>query len=142
MFEILSMVLRYVFIVIIYLFLLNIIRLIYLDIRSIDTSTTKDVSYLKLLNRMDQLDFKMKEYYPILGELTVGRGSRNDVLIRDKVVSKNHMRIFYDGGYYYLEDLKSANGTFLNGEQIRDTIEIRDGDIISVGLIQFIFVNR
>lgn len=144
MFEILSLVLRYVFIVIIYLFILNIIRLIYLDIKSSVSMTPKtDVAYLKVINRLDQLDFKMQEYYPIVGEITVGRGSRNDVFIKDRVVSKSHMKIFLADGYYYLEDLGSANGTFLNGNDIENNVvEIVDGDLISVGKVQFMFVNR
>ncbi|MDO5028012.1 MAG: FHA domain-containing protein [Bacillota bacterium] len=144
MFEILSLVLRYVFIVIIYLFILNIIRLIYLDIKSSVSMTPKtDVAYLKVINRLDQLDFKMQEYYPIVGEITVGRGSRNDVYIKDRVVSKSHMRIFLSDGYYYLEDLGSANGTYLNGNDIEENVvEIVDGDLISVGKVQFMFVNR
>lgn len=144
MFEILSLVLRYVFIIIIYLFILNILRLIYLDIKTSSSATpNKDVAYLKVINRLDQLDYKMEEYYPIIGEITVGRGSRNDVHIKDRVVSKNHMRIFLDGGYYYVEDQGSSNGTFLNGSDIEDNVvEIVDGDLISVGKIQFMFVNR
>lgn len=144
MFEILSLVLRYVFIIIIYLFILNIIRLIYLDIKSsIATSPKKDVAYLKVINRLDQLDFKMQEYYPIIGEISIGRGSRNDIYIKDRVVSKNHMKIFFSDGYYYVEDLGSSNGTYLNGNDIGDNVvEIVDGDLISVGKIQFMFVNR
>ena len=102
-----------------------------------------DVAYLKVINRLDQLDFKMQEYYPIVGEITVGRGSRNDVFIKDRVVSKSHMKIFLADGYYYLEDLGSANGTFLNGNDIENNVvEIVDGDLISVGKVQFMFVNR
>lgn len=144
MFEIFSLVLRYVFIIIIYVFILNIIRLIYLDIKSTSTATgQKDVAYLKVINRLDQLDFKMQEYYPIIREITVGRGSRNDVYLKDRSVSKNHMRIFLNDGYYYVEDLGSSNGTFLNGNDLGDNIvEIVDGDLITVGKIQFMFVNR
>ncbi len=144
MFEILSLGLRYVFIVIVYLFILNILRLIYLDIKTSSAATpNKDVAYLKVINRLDQLDFRMQEYYPVIGEITVGRGSRNDVHIKDRVVSKNHMRIFLSGGYYYVEDLGSSNGTYLNGSDIENNaIEIVDGDLISVGKIQFMFVNR
>ena len=144
MFEILSLTLRYVFIIIIYIFILNILRLIYLDIKSSSSKTpNKDVAYLKVINRLDQLDFKMQEYYPVIGVISVGRGSRNDVIIKDRVVSKNHMQIYLENGYYYLEDLGSSNGTYLNGIDIEDNIvEMTDGDLIGVGKIQFMFVNR
>lgn len=85
----------------------------------------------------------MQEYYPIIGEISIGRGSRNDIYIKDRVVSKNHMKIFFSDGYYYVEDLGSSNGTYLNGNDIGDNVvEIVDGDLISVGKIQFMFVNR
>lgn len=144
MFEILSLVLRYVFIIIIYLFILNIIRLIYLDIRQTSSNTSRNsVAYLKVINRLDQLDFKINEYYPIVGELTIGRGGRNDVHIKDRVVSKNHARIYADGGQYFLEDLNSSNGSYLNGEQISSSsIELMDGDLLSIGKIQFTFIDR
>lgn len=144
MFEILSMILRYIFIIIIYLFILNIIRLIYLDIRSTSDSQTKsNVAYLKVINRLDQLDFKIDEYTPIVGEVTIGRGMRSDLPINDRVVSKNHARIFLEDGTYYLEDTNSANGTFLNGEEIlEEAIEVVDGDLISIGKVQFMFVDR
>ena len=143
MFEILSMVLKYVFIFIIYVFIINIIRLIYLDISSINTKTYGvDSSYLKVINRLDTLDFKMQEYYPLIDELTIGRNSKNDIVIRDKVVSKNHTHIFYEDGLFFIEDLNSSNGTYLNGEQIDEIIELRDGDRVGVGFVQFLFVNR
>lgn len=144
MFEILSMVLRYVFIIIIYLFILNIIRLIYLDIRTTSESAKKsNVAYLKVANQMNKLDFKIDEYTPVVGELIIGRGMRTDLQINDRVVSKTHARIFLEDGYYYLDDTDSANGTFLNGERIgEDAIEIVDGDMISIGKVQFIFVDR
>ncbi len=144
MFQILSLILRYIFIIIIYLFILNIIRLIYLDISSSASSTAaKNVAYLKVINRLDQLDFKMQEYYPIVGEISVGRSSRNDIYVKDRVVSKNHMKVYFKDGYYYLEDMGSSNGTYLNGNDIENNVlELSDGDLIGVGKIQFMFVNR
>ena len=143
MFEILSMALKYVFILIIYIFIINIIRLIYLDIRSINTDSSEtDSSYLKVINRLDTLDFRMQEYYPLIDELSIGRNTKNDIVIKDKVVSKNHAHIFYEDGLYFIEDLNSSNGTYLNGEQIDEIIELRDSDRIGVGFVQFLFVNR
>ena len=68
MFEIISQGLRYVFIVIIYLFLLSIIRLIYMDIKKMDMKGSyMDAAYLKVVNRLDSLDFKMDEFYVFKG---------------------------------------------------------------------------
>lgn len=40
---------------------------------------------------------------------------------------------------YFLEDLKSANGTYLNDERIEDAIELKSGDVIRLGSLKFLF---
>ena len=145
MFELISQVLRYVFIILIYLFIFSILRLMYLDDKSITSGGgSLDEAYLKVVNRLDSLNFKMQEYYIIEGDISLGRSSRNDVVIKDKFVSKNHLLIREKNQRYYLEDLGSANGTFLNGVKIdpNELIELQNNDKIGVGFIQFIFVDK
>ncbi|WP_062571257.1 MULTISPECIES: FHA domain-containing protein [Peptoniphilus] len=145
MFELISQVLRYVFIILIYLFIFSILRLMYLDVKSITSGGgSLDEAYLKVVNRLDSLNFKMQEYYVIEGDISLGRSSKNDVVIKDKFVSKNHLLIREKNQRYYLEDLGSANGTFLNGVKIdpNELIELQNNDKIGVGFIQFIFVDK
>ena len=134
MFELISQVLRYVFII-----------LIYLDVKSMTSGGgSLDDAYLKVVNRLDSLNFKMQEYYVIEGDISLGRSSRNDIVIKDKFVSKNHLLIREKNQRYYLEDLGSANGTFLNGVKVdsNEFIELQNNDKIGVGFIQFIFVDK
>ena len=84
----------------------------------------------------------MKEHYLIQDELTIGRSSDNNVFIKDPFVSKKHLKIVQDEGDYYLEDLSSANGTYLNEDRVEDVVKLESGDIIKVGNIEFLFVNR
>lgn len=143
MYNIFSLIFKYIFIVIIYLFILSIIRLIYLDIKGIDTQHLDDsVVYLKLINRKDSLPFKVKEYYILDDEVSIGRGNDNKIVIKDPYVSKKHLKIVKDEGNYYLVDLNSANGTFLNGDRIMDVVELKNGDRIRVGQVEFLYVNR
>ncbi|NLW23046.1 MAG: FHA domain-containing protein [Tissierellia bacterium] len=143
MYNIFSLIFKYIFIVIIYLFILSIIRLIYLDIKGIDTQHLDDSAvYLKLINRKDSLPFKVKEYYILDDEVSIGRGNDNKIVIKDPYVSKKHLKIVKDEGNYYLVDLNSANGTFLNGDRIMDVVELKNGDRIRVGQVEFLYVNR
>ncbi len=143
MFGLLSQALKYIFIIIIYLFILTIIRMIYLDIRSMkQVDNIKDAAYLKVVNRLDSLNFKMQEYYVLKNKIDIGRSSKNDMVIKDNFVSKNHARIFESEGSYFIEDLNSANGTYLNGQELDNIVELRDGDNIGIGFIQFIFVDK
>lgn len=142
MYNIFSLIFKYIFIVIIYLFILSIIRLIYLDIKGIGTVSLDNGIYLKLINRKDSLPFKIKEYYSLEDFVSLGRGNENKIIIKDPYISKNHLKIVEDEGNYYLEDLNSANGTYLNGDKIMDVVELKNGDRIRVGQVEFLYVNR
>ncbi|MBU5257033.1 FHA domain-containing protein [Tissierella praeacuta] len=142
MYNILALLFKYIFIVIIYLFIFSIIRLIYLDIRGIEGIGSDANVYLKLINRKDSLPFKIKEYYFIKEVISLGRHGDNTIVVKDPFVSKRHFQIIEDEGDYYLEDLNSANGTYLNGDRIFDVVRLNDGDIIRVGQIEFLFVDR
>ncbi|MBU5310541.1 FHA domain-containing protein [Tissierella carlieri] len=142
MYNILAILFKYIFIVIIYLFIFSIIRLIYLDIRGMEGISSDEKVYLKLINRKDSLPFKIKEYYSIDDSISLGRHGDNNIVVKDPFVSKRHFQIIEDEGDYYLEDLNSANGTYLNGDKIFDVVRLNDGDIIRIGQIEFLFVNR
>ncbi|MGF7056584.1 FHA domain-containing protein [Brassicibacter mesophilus] len=142
MFNILSLLFRYLFILLIYLFMVGIIRMIYLDIKSMSGSTSDNGTYLKLLNRKDTLPFKIKEVYNVEDESSIGRGNQNEIVIRDPYISKAHAKIVLDECQYFLEDLNSANGTFLNGTKILDAVKLSNGDRIKLGQIEFIFVHQ
>ena len=140
---IISQIFKYIFILIIYLFIFTIIRMIYLDIRSMQSMDIgKDEAYLKVVNRLDSLNFKMQEYYVLRGLTKLGRSSKNDIVIKDNFVSKNHLLIEKENGRYYIRDLNSANGTFLNGQTLHEETELKNGDRIGVGFIQFLFVDQ
>jgi len=65
---------------------------------------------------------------------TIGRSADNDLVIDDGDVSRRHARITWDGKHLILEDLGSANGTFVNGVRLTGPQVIRAGD--TVGLAQ------
>lgn len=140
MFNILSLVFRYLFILIIYLFIFGIIRLIYLDIRSIGGNVVQEDTYLKLINRKDTLPFKVKEVYPLAANVIIGRKNESDIVIKDPFISTQHAQITLDEGAYFLEDLNSANGTYLNDERIMDVVKLQNGDRIKIGQIEFLYV--
>ncbi|NLX10017.1 MAG: FHA domain-containing protein [Chloroflexi bacterium] len=77
-------------------------------------------------------------------ELVIGRGGECDLVLPERQVSREHIRIFRgaDGGYY-LEDLDSKNGTWLNGKQVKaTTVSLRDGDEIQIAMaVKLTFVG-
>ena len=142
MYNIFSLIFKYLFIFIIYYFMFSIIRLIYLDIKGIKVSSLEKNTYLKLINRKDSLPFKIQEVYNLEDSITIGRSNENDVIIKDPYISKKHLSIVKDEEEYYLEDLNSANGTYLNGDRLMDAVKLKNGDRIQFGQIEFLFVNQ
>jgi len=72
------------------------------------------------------------------GSLTIGRSGRSDIKIVDKGVSREHCRVDHDGTYFWLIDRDSHNGTFLNGQQVRNSL-LYDGDVIRIGRSEIVF---
>ena len=66
-------------------------------------------------------------------EARLGRTADNDVVIKDPSSSRSHARIAEKGGRYLVEDLKSANGTKLNGAWVKAARELHTGDLIAIG---------
>ena len=67
-------------------------------------------------------------------EMTLGRRSDNDIVLPlDRRISRRHARLFQRGGYWYIEDLGSANGTFVNDRRVHQPVELRPGDRVRVG---------
>ncbi|HLK37655.1 MAG TPA: GGDEF domain-containing protein [Polyangiaceae bacterium] len=62
----------------------------------------------------------------------IGRSAGNDLFLDQESISRHHARIAFDGKQYWVSDLNSTNGTFVNDEPIREQ-RLRDGDQIRVG---------
>lgn len=69
----------------------------------------------------------------------LGRNTDNDIVLKSELVSRYHARIEWTGVEYVLEDLRSTNGTWLNGEQVNAPKSIRDGDLLRFGDCNLVF---
>jgi hypothetical protein len=64
---------------------------------------------------------------------SIGRGPSNDLVVPDGMVSWEHLKIWSDRGVVWCADAGSTNGTFVNGEKINGTMQLKIGDRITVG---------
>lgn len=65
----------------------------------------------------------------------VGRAKDNDIVLTHASVSRYHCELFYDGdGNVFLTDKNSANGTFVNGRRITESVLLQPNDIVKPGL--------
>jgi FHA domain len=79
------------------------------------------------------------ERLDLFGGLSIGRGADADVIIEDRFASGVHCRLYSRGASYYVEDMGSTNGTFLNGGQLHGEAALSDLDEIRIGDTEFRF---
>jgi serine phosphatase RsbU (regulator of sigma subunit)/pSer/pThr/pTyr-binding forkhead associated (FHA) protein len=72
-------------------------------------------------------------------KMIIGRGVESDVVLSDQLLSRRHAEIGQRAGGFYLVDLRSTNGTFINGERVVGERRLRHGDLIAVGQTRLVF---
>ena len=160
--DIIIFVLRTIFLVLIYVFIYVIFIHLVRDLRDFGTQpggetaiaynagkpvaskafvrSSSDFAVLSVETAPDEygMDGMMFE---LPGSTRLGRGAENDVVLPDRFASNNHAVIHLRNGQYWLEDLGSRNGTFLNNMPLNSPAVLANSDLIKIGDIIFRFVR-
>ncbi len=71
-------------------------------------------------------------------EVMIGRSTGCDLCLRDETVSSRHARLSYHQNQWWVEDVQSTNGTFLNDERVSVPTVIASGDELRVGQVRYL----
>ena len=119
-------------------------RTVKLDLREVPLSFTKRPVLVILQGHSIGETIKLEKECTI-----VGRGSQADLVLRDEIASRQHAEIRHlcleeNCVEYYVNDLDSTNGTFLNGAKVMSQQLLQDGDKIKVGnhLLKFAMLDE
>ncbi len=82
--------------------------------------------------------YRDSEYFLDDDVFQVGRAPGSDLVLKDRTISGRHARIVHRVDGYWMEDLNSTNGTFVNGHRV-DRQRLRTGDRIAFDKLEFIF---
>lgn len=154
-YEPLSVALRFGFIVLLYLFLLWIARSSRADMRRLayvaPESTRVHESVPQPLGSVEPEGWLVLTAggglepgtrFDAFGGVSIGRSSEADIQIEDRYASSIHARVYPAGGGFILEDMRSTNGTLLNGQVVEDEVALTHGDRIGIGDTELIFEER
>jgi len=72
--------------------------------------------------------------------MTIGRNPANPIQIVDTSVSRHHAQMKIVGHRYYITDLSSRNGTFVNQRKVTEGVPLRNGDIIQLGDVVLLYL--
>ena len=67
-------------------------------------------------------------------EIILGRDDECDIVLPERQVSRQHIRFIREENRFYIEDLESRNGTWVNGQRVQGLQELFDGDEVHVAL--------
>ncbi len=78
------------------------------------------------------------------GTVVIGRGEQLPIQILDKAVSEKHLQIRFDDSdnAYHALDMKSKNGTRVNGREVSGDVTLAHGDVIEIGQARIRFYER
>ncbi len=81
--------------------------------------------------------------YPLVDdeEFTLGRDEKNFIVVDMDNVSRRHCAVVHRSGRFFVKDLGSTNGSYLNDDEIREEKQLRSGDLIKVGSAIFKFLS-
>ncbi|QDS94895.1 Phosphoserine phosphatase RsbU [Roseimaritima multifibrata] len=77
--------------------------------------------------------------YDLGDQAVIGRHPECDVLLTVGAVSRHHAKVYKEADQYFLEDLQSRNGTFVNGKLITSKESLSEGDRIRVCEVELVF---
>ena len=140
--------LRYVFLAVLYIFVLRAVRAVYVELRPAAArqaprerrqAPTPSAPPARKAKKapgraavVEGSSYKGKTF-SLDKELTIGRAPDCTLVLDDAYVSQKHARIYPRNDGYFVEDLGSTNGTYLNRQRLTSAAELRRGDRVKVG---------
>jgi hypothetical protein len=100
-----------------------------------DSMTSKKIPWISVFSERESTDQKQIFTKP---DLRIGRDPACDIQLSDDTVSNQHARLWYRNKQWWIEDLLSTNGTFLNDERVETPTILINEDEIRVGKVLLI----
>ncbi len=141
--DVFLIILRLLFIVLLYLFLMQVVIAITRDLRKTAVANeSPGKQALPVVGHLIVVDSGPSNILPgtrfdLSPQTTIGRGPTNTIQLTDNFISGEHTRLWFRNGLWYVQDAGSTNGTYVNNQPAREALAARFGDIIQVGFIRF-----
>ncbi len=100
-----------------------------------DSMTSKKIPWISVFSERESTDQKQIFTKP---DLRIGRDPACEIQLSDDTVSNQHARLWYRNKQWWIEDLLSTNGTFLNDERVETPTILINEDEIRVGKVLLI----
>ena len=127
---------RLLFLVLLYLFLARVIRALLRDLRAAARETVDRPGRLLVLDSPSG-EPEAGRIFGLDVITPLGRDVNNAIVLDDPFASAEHAVLTYRGRGWFLEDLDSTNGSFINGQPIDGVAALSYGDEVQIGQVRF-----
>lgn len=141
LYTILSTAVKFVFIIIVLAFIARIVKMISTDIRSSYQKPVKDSPYLRFLGDPVMFGFPVRDEYYLTDNTRIGRADDNNIILKDRTISKHQAVIIQEGNNFLIDDLGATNPTLVNGQEVAQPTPVLNLDIIRLGQLDFMFME-
>jgi hypothetical protein len=128
-------VVRLLFLGLLYLFLFRIARALVGDLRAAAREPGAELGRLVVLASPGG-EPPEGTSLPLDAIATIGRDVNNAIVVEDQFASAEHAILTFRGRAWYIEDLSSTNGTYVNGAPVEGVVPLGFGDVIQVGQVR------
>ncbi|MPQ42698.1 FHA domain-containing protein [Clostridium tarantellae] len=124
-----------IFIVILYSIIYYALKIMYKDVKGGKKKRGKiqKAHGLEILSADVASDLKVGSVIPVTTTITLGRREDNSIVLNDRFVSSYHAKIYVRNNEFYLEDLASTNGTYVNEQKVTGRVRLKINDTIRLG---------
>jgi hypothetical protein len=128
-------VVRVLFLALLYVFLFGVARTLIRDLRAAAREPVTDLGRLVVLASPSG-EPAQGSSIGLDAITTLGRDVNNAIVVDDQFASAQHAVLTFRGRTWYVEDLKSTNGTFVNGVQVEGASPLGYGDELQLGQVR------
>jgi pSer/pThr/pTyr-binding forkhead associated (FHA) protein len=144
--EIIILLLRVAVVGLLYLFLWQVLRAVVNELRAIGqnggASQASRYGQLVVL-RSGQSGIAVGKIFPLGPSNIIGRSMEScEIALNDSFLSQQHARLEMRDDTWVIEDLRSTNGTFVNGIEVRNATTLEEGDVIRFGRLELRLVKQ
>ncbi len=134
-FLILLWAVRLLFLGLLYLFLFQVVRALFRDLRAASQSAVAELGRLHVLASPSG-DPPNGSVFGLDAITSLGRDVNNTVVVDDPFASQEHAILTFRGRDWYIEDLNSTNGTYVNGNRVDGVAPMGFGDELQIGQVR------
>jgi hypothetical protein len=128
--------LRFLFLALLYLFLFAVVRVLVRDLRAASREPEAVLGRLHVIASPEN-EPPAGAVIPLDAVTSLGRDVNNTIVVDDPFASSEHAILSFRGRTWYVEDLGSTNGSFVNGGRVEGTSPLGFGDELQIGQVRF-----